>query len=1062
MTSRFSHHFIVPLERSLRLMVISLFLCMAHAMAIPDDSVKSFAAGDYLIDVWNSERGLPENSVVSLAQTPDGYLWLGTLQAGVARFDGVRFTVFDPANSPGLPRFDIQQLMVDSQGVLWVAMVGGLLAHFEAGRFTVESKLSISGKDTVTKLVTSRSDEVVFATLREGLIRGWRQPGSNSTWEKISLPDAARPLIWCVASGDGRIWYRRKGQRLGCWKNGLSEPTQAYVGLRGEQISTLVTDTQGRLWVGTEKGLFCWNGTRFLDMTPTNGEPEVAVQDFVFTRDGGLWVRTKDRLRKCAGREWIAEAKGWADVPIPTAADAADLHGDVDGGVWFRHRYRGVWRVQPDGDMQHWSDTNGLPNGLLDCWLQDREGNVWLGLEGGGLVRLRPRHFKILRRPDSAVGTVVRSVCEDAAGAIWLGSSDGKIFYWREQAFGEVTNPETQVPVRDVTLWPRQQAGMWFGTVQNGVWCWRDGRIQQPFPPTDIGKVVRALMEDRQGRMWLGNEFGLYRWSDGQLQKFTTADGFADKQYVLALAQDAGGGIWIGTADGQLWRFQSGRFTRYSLPSFLPNFRFWSLLADADGSVWVGTLGGGLLRWRDGQLKRCTSADGLPSDTISQLLEDDQGNLWAGSRAGIFSVNRAALNAFLDGKADRIFCRSFGISDGLPTLECSAAYQPACWHGKDGRLWFATVKGAVFVQPSDLPANRLAPDVVIEGMRVDGLAQMLRHSAPPLTLSAGRHYVEFRFTGLSLTAPESVRFQWRLEGLERNWVDGGGQRTVSYNFLPPGHYRFEVRACNSDGVWNQTGAELTFRVLPHFWETWWFRVLAPILSFALLGGVILQVIRRRHRQQLERLERQNALERERTRIARDIHDQVGAKLTKIGKLTEFLDRQSAVANLHKPLLQVLADTTRQVVHTMDEIVWAVNPRNDSLDNVVNYLVHYTEEFLGHCGVDCELDVPFEFPTISVSAEVRHNLFMATQEALNNAVKHGHPSRIRLCLVVQENRLTLTLEDDGGGFNPDAPLGRHNGLANMRQRMESVGGRFRLASKPGRDTRIELDVPLTPA
>ena len=1009
------------LVRPLNLMVILLLLGTAHAMAVHDGSDTSSAAGDYLIDVWDSERGLPENSVVSLAQTPDGYLWLGTLQAGLARFDGVRFATFDPANSSGLPRFDIHGLMLDSQGVLWVAMVGGFLTHFEAGRFTVESGLPLSPRDAVNALVFSRSNEVVFATIREGLIRGWRRPGTNSVWGKISLPDATQTMIRCGASSDGRIWYRRVDQRLGCWKNGQVEPVQAYEGLRGEQVSALVTDAQGRFWAGTEKGVFCWNGAGFVEMTPTNGEPEVAVQDFVFAGDGGLWVRTEGRLRKCVGREWIAEAKGWSEVPIPTAVDAADLHGDRDGGVWFRHRHQGVWRVQPDGGMQHLSDTNGLPNGLLNCWLQDREGNVWLGLGGGGLVRLRPRHFQILRRPDSAVGAVVRSVCEDAAGAIWLGGSDGKIFNWREGAFGEVTIPATRVPVRDVTLWPSRQDGMWAGTVQNGSWIWNDGRMRQPFPPADIGTVVRALMEDRQGRMWLGNEFGLYCWSDGKLHKFTPAEGFWDNQYVLALAQDASGAIWIGTADGQLWRLASGRFTRYSLPSSLPRFRFWSLLADPDGSMWVGTLGGGLLRWRDGQLLRCTSADGLPSDTISQLLEDDLGNLWAGSRAGIFSVNRAALNAFLDGKADRIFCRSFGTSDGLPTLECSAAYQPACWRGQDGRLWFATVKGAVFVQPGDLPPNGLPPEVVIEGVRVDGVAQIVRPQSPALTLSPGRHYMEFRFTGLSLTAPESVRFQWRLEGLEPNWVDGGSQRTVSYNFLPPGHYRFEVRACNSDGVWNQTGAALAFSVLPHFWETWWFRVAAPFLSFTLLGGVILQVIRRRHRQQLDRLEHQNTLERERTRIARDIHDQVGAKLTKIGKLTEFLGRQSAVADPHKPLLQVVADTTRQIVHTMDEIVWAVNPQNDSLDNVVNYLVHYTEEFLGHCGVDCELDVPFEFPAIPVSAEVRHNLFMATQEALNNAVKHGCPTRFRLRLAVQENRLTLALEDDGTGFNPDAHL-----------------------------------------
>ena len=224
-----------------------------------------------------------------------------------------------------------------------------------------------------------------------------------------------------------------------------------------------------------------------------------------------------------------------------------------------------------------------------------------------------------------------------------------------------------------------------------------------------------------------------------------------------------------------------------------------------------------------------------------------------------------------------------------------------------------------------------------------------------------------------------------------------------------------------------------------------------------LLGAALTVQRRRYRARMQVLEQQHALERERTRIARDIHDQVGAKLTKIGKLTEFLDRQSAVAEPHQPVLRDVADTTSTLVRTMDEIVWAVNPRNDTLDNVVNYLVHYTEEYLGQAGVNYELEAPFEFPPTPVPAEVRHNLFMATQEALNNAVKHGRPTRVRLRLAVTGNRLTLSLEDDGCGFNPEARLAGRNGLENMRHRIESVGGGFQLASAPGRGTRIHFDV-----
>jgi signal transduction histidine kinase len=525
----------------------------------------------------------------------------------------------------------------------------------------------------------------------------------------------------------------------------------------------------------------------------------------------------------------------------------------------------------------------------------------------------------------------------------------------------------------------------------------------------------------------------------------------------LALAQDAGGAIWIGAA-GQLWRFQSGRFTVFKLPSSLPNLRFWSLLTDPDGSVWVGTMGGGLLRWRDGQLKRCTSADGLPSDTISQLLEDDFGNLWAGSRAGIFSVNRAALNAFFDGKAESIFCRSFGVSDGLPTLECSGGFQPACWRGQDGRLWFATVKGAVSVQPGDLPANRLPPDVVIEGVRVDGVAQAIDRQTHALTLSPGRHYVEFRFTGISLTAPESVRFQWRLAGLASKWVDGGGQRSVSYSFLPPGDYRFDVRACNSDGVWNETGASLNLTVRPHFWETGWFKFGSGAGGLMCFLGAGLLIQRRRYRTRMLAIERQHALERERTRIARDIHDQVGANLTKIGIQTDQLGRQPGMPAEAQPLVQGVAETTREMLQSMDEIVWAINPRNDTLKRAVNYLIHYTRDFLRPAGIAYHLDLPVDLPVLPLSTQVRHNLFMAFKEALNNAVKHGRPRSIRLVLALQPHELKLAVEDDGAGFTPTPSRDGADGLDNMRQRLKSLGGQCLIESAPGRGTRVTFQLP----
>jgi ligand-binding sensor domain-containing protein len=613
---------------------LSLFLILLTASVRGQAAAGIGPGEDWMIDVWNSDRGLPESSVVSLAQTPDGYLWLGTLQAGVARFDGERFVTYDSANAPELPRLEIQRLFVDNQGVLWIAMLGGQLARAEAGRFIRESGITLTGIDSVRTLVSSGTNDIYFSTMRGWLFQGVRRPGTNYLWKKIELPNTARLSRYAI-SEDGRIWYSQNGQRLGCWHDGHADLVQTYPGLKGERALVLITGPDRRVWVGTESGLSYWKDGAFVDMTPTNGEAIVPVRNMVFASDGGIWVNTPTSLRKCRERRWVAEADPWSSAQVSSFPEMASMHADLAGGVWYRHRHDGVWHVQANGQVWHLTETNGLPNGQNDCLLPDREGNVWLGLEGGGLVRLRPRRFDVLRRPDIAEGAVIRSVCEDAAGGIWLGGSDGKIFRSQGEKFEEVPFPSIRLPVRDVTLWPDQTGGMWAGTVQNGAWHWQDGVLHQPFSAAEIGTVVRVLFQDRSGRLWLGNEFGLYCWSGGHLEKISGPEGF-DNEYVLALSEDVEGSLWIGTSQGNLWRLKGGRLMRFALPPTLPRFRFWSVLAEADGSVWVGTLGGGLLRWRDGKLARITSADGLPCDTISQLVNEGWGNLWGGRGRGFF------------------------------------------------------------------------------------------------------------------------------------------------------------------------------------------------------------------------------------------------------------------------------------------------------------------------------------------------------------------------------------------------------------------------------------------
>jgi signal transduction histidine kinase len=532
------------------------------------------------------------------------------------------------------------------------------------------------------------------------------------------------------------------------------------------------------------------------------------------------------------------------------------------------------------------------------------------------------------------------------------------------------------------------------------------------------------------------------------------------------LAEDRNGAVWIGSGNGDVYRFQDGKLKLFRARDVKARQAVWSLLPDDDGTVWVGTFRGGLLRLKDEGFTRYETINGLPSDVICQILDDDLGNLWLGSHEGIFRVSKAALHAFARNEIRSIPCFVYGRSDGLPTLECSGSYQPSAWRGRNGRLWFTTTKGVVSVQPHEMTEDRFSPPVVVEELVVDGKAWSLAPDrARPfvITIPAGADRIEIRFTGLSLTAPENVRFRYKLDGLEREWINAGSGRWARYNYLRPGDYRFDVVAHSGGGAWSDEGVSLRFRILPHFWQSWWFRGLMGLMAMGVVAGTVRYAATRRLRRQLDRLERQRAIERDRARIAKDIHDDLGAGLTQITLLSELARSESPhEAETH---LEQISDTARDLTRAMDEIVWAVNPRNDTLDGLMSYLCRIAQEHLAVAGIQCRIDVPSRLPALPVMSEVRFNLMLAVKEALHNIIKHARAGEAWLRLRVDPDAFTLTIEDNGRGFAAFADRSSSSrpssgqGLENLRRRLSAVGGRCVIHSEPGQGTRVELTVSI---
>jgi signal transduction histidine kinase/ligand-binding sensor domain-containing protein len=827
------------------------------------------------------------------------------------------------------------------------------------------------------------------------------------------------------------------------------------VGLRGQEIHWLAKDVGGRIWVGTEKEMAAWNGERFENEAPLN-EGDLNVASLSFTRDGGVWVAANERLRKLLGGKWVAELKGWPDLMREHELQGA-VYEDREGGVWRVSRSQGITHIDGENHMEQISMSAGLPGNHTTCWLEDQEGNFWVGLGNGGVAQLRKKHFETLTLPGSPVRPAV-SVCEDGAGALWVGTYGGGLSRWLN---GSVTNFSIPTPAAEgfvFSIYPAASGGLWLSAGLEDLFNFREEKLAES--PVAV-HAVKSMLVDRQNRLWLGRKDGVECWANGKLQEWSSHDGSIERP-VRALAEDKRGVVWIGADDGYVYCYENEELRSVQLPDFMGQQSIWALLADEDGSLWIGTSDAGLLHFVNGSFSRFTAKDGLPDDLICQILDDGRGNLWLGTHQGICRVSKGALRDFAAHKAPMICGSTYGRADGLPTLQCAAMYQPSAWRGHDGKLWFATAKGVVGVQPAEMPLNVRPPPVVIEEFLADGEVQPRTEASEAaggrLKVPPGKQNFEFHYTALSLTAAGKNHFRYKLEGFDSNWIEAGSRRWVPYNYLKPGVYRFRVMAGNNDGVWNEAGDALSVQILPHFWETWWFRLLLGLTAVAAIAAVVRQISRREVRLELERLAHQRDLEMDRARIARDIHDHIGSGLTRINLLNELLLGEPP--DYWPQRISQITGITCELMQAMDEIVWAVNPKNDSLENLMTYLCDFADDYLRTAKIRLRINVPARLPDWDLTAEVRHNLFLAVREMLNNIVKHSRASEVILSLKLDdENFALLEVRDDGCGIAAAAPTHRSgNGLDNLQKRADAIGGQIRIHSEPEKGMTIELSIP----
>ncbi|HEV2436380.1 MAG TPA: two-component regulator propeller domain-containing protein [Verrucomicrobiae bacterium] len=1040
------------------------------------------AAADYLINVWSSEDGLPQNSVNCLAQTPNGYLWVGTRSGGLARFDGARFVIFNPQTTPELKDVEFETLSVDSRGTLWITAGNESIASLTGGKFHLvrEPNAEPRWHPLQIRMVTEDADAVYLAAYGNAVFRILRN-GTVNEAQRIALtpPPPDPPPGRFSQAPDGALWYVTYDHKVARMQFTSPSNAQFSVFNPGLPAEALAKDEAGEIWVaaGNHLGVMTQNG--FTDQTPTNGPAPHGIRQIIPTRDGGVWIWDGDELRKVSGGKWASAAPEFQPSPNH---EPLRFFADSQGGLWVIEYGTGLWHVSPDGAAALLTLENGLPSKFITCWLEDNEGNIWIGTKEAGLARIRRKLFKEYTAADGIPGDVAQSVCEDAQGTIWVGTATGGLARKAGEKFVPVPlTPNPDPLIESVTVCPDATNGVWIGTLQGRVFRCVNNKIRSAntdvtwsFPLERLrDHVANAMMQDSQGRVWFCNGSGAYYFQNGVFSAFDRTRGFVENIGVRAIAEGPPGTLWFGTEPGDVWQFTHGTLAQYHPPKEWPNARVSALLPDADGGVWVGTLGDGLLHLANGHFTRITAQQGLPDNSITELLEDEDDNLWGGTYKGIFRASKRDLKRLAAGTTNDIVLSVFGHYDGLPAQAYSGWFQPSCWRSRDGRLWFTTVKGLVEVNPREITVTRRAPPVIIEEMRVDGepcdITPVVNDKRHFLRIAPGRHYVEFRFTGINFTEPDKVRFKWRLEGVEKQWRGSMGQRVFGYGPLLPGSYRFRVLAANNDGIWNETGASVAFIVLPFFWETWWFKT---ILLAAICGGLALAVtlaLRRRHRLELDRLERGHGIERERARIARDMHDEIGSKLARISYLSEVVKAEAKGPSQVDGPVDSLSKTARELLQSLDRMLWAVNPRNDSLERLSAYLNRYAAEYFQTTPIRCRLAFPENLPAIQLTAETRHNIFLAFQEALANTLKHSAATQVSAELTCDNGTIEISIADNGCGFNvqtQSAAAGKcetagHLGLSGMCHRLHSLGGKCQISSSPGSGTLVKFVLPLHP-
>lgn len=953
------------------------------------------AIAQYQSETWTTENGLPQNSVTSIVQSKDGYIWFGTF-GGLVRFDGIKFKIFNTINAPAIKSNRITNLFEDKNGTLWIGTQFGNLISYKDEVFTSILEPSNTQRTPIQVFCVDKNGAIWTANLK----RFAPNAEGKLVAEQIQLPDEPNPAIGSITEDDSNnIWistfkglyqYQNGAIRFFPFNNTFPPDKNVANFPGGPPKVRIFIDSQNKFWLFGLNGLARFENGKFIPLIQKQNANISLVEDINNT----YFLKMDNKIYRFAN-----EKVGELLIDQPDKIDSFRL------------------------------------------MMSDREGNLWVGATGLGLIRFKQQTARTFTKADGLIDSEVSFAFEDRNKNLWIGADN--LYKFQNGRFENVSqgltnNFESAYQTKDGTLW--------FGTQSRGLITFKNGKFDDFSKVNNIeGNIV---FESIEGTLFFPSREFLTIIKDGNRQEISFPNSGVQK-----IMEDRVGGIWFGTVKG-LSRLMDGTFTNYSISDGLSNENVRDLYQDAEGVIWIGTYGGGLNRLKDGKFFPITTREGMNEDIISRILVDAKDNFWMLGNRGVSVISRSALKDLADGKIKTVSCASYGVSDGMLNSEGNGGYSPAGWIAGDGKLWFPSIKGAIMVDPkfSDLPPPIYIEETFLDGKQIE--------SGSKIEVAPDVKNLEINYTGLNFTKPEQVKFKYKLEGYDQEWIEVGTRRVAYYTQIPAGNYRFLVTASTTNGVWNERFASKEVIVLSFpIWKKWWF-----ILSVSLIAifGIVLfyrlrlfQLTKKRQQQQTFSRQLIESQESDRKRIAAELHDNLGQHLIIIKNWAalglNFIEKDTPV----REQLDEISSTALLALNEVREIIYDLRPHQIETIGLSKTITFMLEQVSTSSGIKFKTRIDEIDKLFAPDDEVI--FYRILQECVSNIIKHSEAKNASVLIIKDKSSINLKISDDGKGFVNDKNSSSNGhfsfGLKGIEERVKMLNGEFEIQTQKNSGTTV---------